>query len=166
MNTNQALLFISIKVIAGTEMLKKLVAELKMISWDLTFSSVYRQFENEERYDFDANMILVARIGFNQSPGDLVEKLKHTETYLMAFTGPQKVRLVPLAINQLTTMTPQLTLPHPQLHMDPLVTRCAAEVWGSYEHPVLKKTLNDLARVAPAITDAEFMLQGKSLVTW
>ncbi len=164
MTTHTALVLISIKMIAGVEILKRLVNELKLISWEIEFSSVYVQYETEQRYDFDANMITVLKMGTSLSAEEFSQKILMTQNYLLSFTGADRVKMTPLAIDQETLMVPDLTLPHPSLHMDPLVIRCATEVWANYEHPILKKTLNDLARSLPPITNAEFMLQGKSLV--
>jgi hypothetical protein len=151
-------------MVSGMETLNRLVAELKLISWEMEFSSVYRQFHTEQRYDFDAQLITVVKLGFNGTTEEFIKKVQGLQAYLSSFVGKDKVKVVPLAIEQETQMIPELTLPHPILHTEPLVTRCAAEVWGSYEHPILKRTLNDLADKAPAIINAEFMLQGKSLV--
>lgn len=164
MTKHSALVLISIKMIAGVEILKRLVNELKLISWDMEFSSVYVQYETEQRYDFDANLITVLKMGTDLKPKEFAQKILHTQNYLLSFTGPERVKMTLLALDLETLMVPDLTLPHPNLHMDPLVIRCATEVWGNFEHPILKKTLHDLARTLPPITNAEFMLQGKSLV--
>ncbi len=164
MTSQPALVLISIKMIAGVDILKRLVNELKLISWEMEFSSVYVQYETEQRYDFDANMMTVLKMGTSLGAKEFSQKLQEIENYLLSFTGPERVKITPLAMGQETMMVPDLTLPHPSLHKEPLVIRCATEVWGNYEHPILKKTLNDLARGLPAITNAEFMLQGKSLV--
>jgi 7,8-dihydro-6-hydroxymethylpterin-pyrophosphokinase len=159
-----SLIYVSINVVSGPDTLKRLVSELKLISWEMEFSSVYRQFETDQRYDFDANMITVVKLGFNTTTEELIKQLQNVQTCLSSFIGKDKVRVIPLAVEQETQMVPDLTLPHPILHMDPLVVRCAAEVWGSYEHPILKRSLSDLANKAAVIENAEFMLQGKSLV--
>ena len=164
MPNQTALVLISIKMIAGVDILKRLVNELKLISWEMEFSSVYVQYETDQRYDFDANMLTVLKMGTDLEPREFAQKLLHTQNYLLSFAGPDRVTITPLAMDQETLMVPDLTLPHPSLHMDPLVIRCATEVWGTYEHPILKKTLNDLARRLPKITNAEFFLQGNSLV--
>ena len=159
-----ALIYISISMVSGMDTLKKLVEQIKLISWDMEFSSIYRQFHTEQRYDFDARMIGVLKLGFKGSTEDFVKQIQGTQNYLASFVGKDKARVIPLAVEQETQMMPDLTLPHPILHTEPLVTRCAAEVWGNYEHPILKKTLSELASKAPLIKNAEFYLQGKSLV--
>ena len=103
-------------------------------------------------------------MGTDLSAKEFAKKLLYTQNYLLSFTGPDRVKLTLLALDLETLMVPDLTLPHPSLHIDPLVIRCATEVWGNFEHPILKKSLHELARSLPPITNAEFMLQGKSLV--
>jgi 7,8-dihydro-6-hydroxymethylpterin-pyrophosphokinase len=147
------------------ENLKKLISELKLISWEVDFSSVYRQFENEQRFDFDARMVTVSKIEFETTKEEFLAKLTATQKFLASVLGKEKMKVVPLAIEQEIQMIPELTLPHPSLHLDPLVTRCGAEVWPDYVHPILKMTLSELANKAPEIHNAEFMLQGKSLVS-
>ncbi len=159
-----SLIYVSLSMVSGMDTLNRLVSQLKLISWEIEFSSIYRQFQTEQRYDFDARMIAVIKLGFNGPTDELIKQVQGIQNYLISFIGKDKARVIPLAVEQETQMIPELTLPHPILHMEPLVTRCAAEVWGNYEHPILKKTLNDLANNAPAILNAEFLLQGKSLV--
>ncbi|MBK7961454.1 MAG: hypothetical protein IPK04_09785 [Bdellovibrionales bacterium] len=50
-----------------------------------------------------------------------------------------------LLYDQEVIMTPELTLPHPDLQYDLLTLRLSSEVWSRYEHPVLKKTLGELS---------------------
>ena len=164
MTTQHALILVSIRMIAGVEILKRLVTELQSFATDLDFSSVYARYETEQRYDFDANMVVVAKLATHLDAKELSQKISKVQNHLLSFTGADRVNLTPLVVDQESFMVPDLTLPHPSLHLDPLVIRCATEVWGTYEHPILKKTLNDLARSLPPISNAEFMLQGKSLV--
>lgn len=159
-----SLVYVSISMVSGMDTLKRLVEQLKLISSEIEFSSIYRQFQTEQRYDFDARMIAVIKMGFQGSTEDFIKQVSGIQNYLISFVGKDKARVLPLAVEQETQMIPELTLPHPTLHSEPLVTRCAAEVWGNYEHPILKKTLSELANNAPAILNAEFLLQGKSLV--
>lgn len=61
-------------------------------------------------------------------------------------------------------MTPELTLPHPTFHLDPLLIRCAAELSPEFSHPVLGRTLGELARGAQSAHEIEFWRQGQRLV--
>ena len=69
-----------------------------------------------------------------------------------------------LAYEDKTTMTADLTLPHPEFHGRPEVLFPAAEVWGDYFHPVLKKSLHELTREFANLKWGEFYEQGKSLL--
>jgi 7,8-dihydro-6-hydroxymethylpterin-pyrophosphokinase len=61
-------------------------------------------------------------------------------------------------------MTPQLTLPHPDLHRRPEDLILAAQVWGSYLHPVLNKRLREIATEVKPESWGSFFAQGKSLL--
>lgn len=159
----RALVYVSVTMVSGMGLLKKIATKLRLISSELDFSSVYRQCQTEDRFDFSASMVTVLKCRFDGESEGFVHQLNNLEVEFSSPEGRDRVRAFPLAIEQETSMTPELTLPHPLLHTDSLATRCAAEVWGNYEHPVLRKTLHDLARSAPAIVNAEFLLQGKTL---
>lgn len=158
------MIYVSVNVVSGLDAMKKLVMELKNISEDIEFSSVYRQFETEHRYDYDANMISILKMGYAIDSDEMLTRLASIHTKMSSYVGSDKVKMIPLAIENQTRMLPELTLPHPLLHSDPLVARCAAEVWGNYNHPILNRSLSDLANQSADILNAEFMLQGKSLV--
>ncbi|MBN8535671.1 MAG: hypothetical protein J0M15_01340 [Deltaproteobacteria bacterium] len=65
-----------------------------------------------------------------------------------------------LAYDGETKITPQLTLPHPNLYLDSLILHCSAEIWPEYIHPIYRKTLKtcDLER---NIEGLDFLYQGK-----
>lgn len=164
MSSKSALVLFDIKHREGLSTLKKIVSELKMITWRIEFSSVYRQFESEQRYDFDASLVVVVRLDFNLETNEFLDRVQNLGQYLKSFGRDVQHAVTVLAVDQQTILSPDLTLPHPCLHTNPLVTRCAAEIWGDYEHPILKMTLNDMARKTLPVENAEFILQGKSLV--
>lgn len=49
-----------------------------------------------------------------------------------------------LLYDQLIIESERLTLPHPLLHLRAFVLKGLTEIAGSYEHPVLKKTIEEL----------------------
>lgn len=81
----------------------------------------------------------------------------------LSLTGDSR-RLELLLAGDDVMMTPDLTLPHPSFHADPLLIRCAAELSPDLLHPVLGRTLGDLARMVQAPNEIEFWRQGQRLV--
>ena len=65
-----------------------------------------------------------------------------------------------LIFNHEVFLSPQMTLPHPNVILDPLTLHCCSEVWPDYEHPVNKNILRniDLSTEAKGF---EFIYQGK-----
>ena len=68
-----------------------------------------------------------------------------------------------LAYENITKMTPELTLPHPDLHAHPELLIPSAEVWGSYLHPVLKRNLSDITSELSNEYWGSFFAQGSQL---
>jgi 7,8-dihydro-6-hydroxymethylpterin-pyrophosphokinase len=65
-----------------------------------------------------------------------------------------------LVFNESIQWIPELPLPSPLLHFDPLVLHCSAEVAPDYIHPILKEDLKTLD-INNITTDFEFLFQGK-----
>ena len=85
--------------------------------------------------------------------------------YLIENNG-QKGQPLLLAFNQQVVLSPKLTLPYPELIVDVLLLRCAAEIWGQYEHPILQKTLGEIVKKSELRERAEFLMQGESLIAF
>lgn len=65
-----------------------------------------------------------------------------------------------LVYNDEIQWVPDMTLPSPLLHFDPLVLHCCAEIAPDYFHPILKENLKTLD-INNIRTDFEFLFQGK-----
>ena len=131
----------------------------------LSISSVYKRYLTTERLDSSARLEFVIRLetlwgvdqvlhlalSLSEKPAEGSLQKSHTELILLAF-------------DNLILMSPRLTLPYPQMHQDPLIIRCSAEVWGQYEHPIYHKNLSEISKTAGPAQQAEFYMQGKSLV--
>lgn len=92
--------------------------------------------------------------------------LEFTETLAsleLAHLKKASVELVLLGMGDLLKMTPRLCLPWPDLHTSHHLLVPAAEIWGDYVHPVLKKSLHDLVLELPEIFWGEFFCQGRVL---
>jgi 7,8-dihydro-6-hydroxymethylpterin-pyrophosphokinase len=69
-----------------------------------------------------------------------------------------------LVFNKDVIMLPNQTLPHPLMVSDTVLLRCASEVWGDYEHPILAQTLNEIVDSNRFFDKVEFYSQGSLLL--
>lgn len=77
------------------------------------------------------------------------QKLKRTVSVNCLVYGTQVIR------------TPPLTLPHPEFHMNPEEVIPAAEVWPDYSHPILNKTMSELANSFQDLSWGEYYGPGR-----
>ena len=159
------LIYVSIDLVGGLEKARQILSKIADISEVTDVSSVYKRYMTRERVDFNARMEFVVRIETILSVEQtLYMLLSLREQWVAQDMRRNHCELILLAFDQKAIMSPKLTLPYPGLHTDSLIVRCAAETWGGYEHPIYQKTLSEIAKAAAPVRDAEFHLQGKSLV--
>lgn len=152
---HEALIHVATDLVGGVIRAQDGLQKLQQAVRIKSISSIYKRFLSQDHVDLKASMEFVCRIQTEMSEEDLLSTLDKLDPKLF-------VNL--LAFDSLIAMAPRLTLPFPELHTDPLIIRSAAEAWGQYEHPVYQKTLSELSRTAQALTEAEFFLQGRSLI--
>jgi 7,8-dihydro-6-hydroxymethylpterin-pyrophosphokinase len=163
--THNSLIYISLDLVGGLDKARALIQSLNELGHVEAISSVYKRFLNKERVDLQAYMEFVVRYSSMMNVDQTLEKVLS-----LCGKGPSGLaqrshqELILLAFDNSILMSPKLTLPFPHLHTDPLVIRCASEAWGAYEHPIYQVTLSEIARSARPVHEAEFFLQGKSLV--
>jgi len=165
---------ISIKTFSGNniETLKKTVKALSQEFKINKLSSVYtarmtkytdkavHQIKTLE--DFEG-LVVVLRLGCKDQPAEVFARLKRIERE-MESTTRRGVVLNLLAFGHQTLMTPNLTIPHPDLHQNPVDLYPSAEIWGDFVHPVLKENINHLTQKISPIKWGQFFAQGKSLL--
>lgn len=154
---HQTLIHVVVDLVGGTVVAQNLISDLSGIGAVGKISSVYKRYLGKNHVDMNANIEVVFRFGTNCAVDELLWHFKQ-------YTKEKKANLNLLSYDDLVILSPQLTLPHPNLHRDFLIVRCASEAWAQYEHPIVQKTLGEIAAVALPAVDAEFFLQGKSLV--
>ena len=163
--THNSLIYISLDLVGGLDKAKALLQSLSEMGHVENVSSVYKRFLNKERVDLQAYMEFVIRYSSTMNVDQTLEKvLSLCEKGQPGLAQRSHQELVLLAFDNTILMSPRLTLPFPHLHTDPLVIRCASEAWGAYEHPIYQVTLSEIARSARPVHEAEFYLQGKTLV--
>ncbi|MNT06764.1 hypothetical protein D3C72_1414450 [compost metagenome] len=163
--THDSLIYISLDLVGGLDKAKALLRSLNEIGTVESISSVYKRFLNKDRVDLQAYMEFVIRYSSKMNMDQTLDKvLSISEQVQPGMAQRSHFELVLLTFDNAILMSPRLTLPFPHLHTDPLVIRCASEAWGAYEHPIYQVTLSEIARSARPVHEAEFFLQGKSLV--
>lgn len=161
---HSALIYVGLDLVGGQELARQLLGKMREAGEVTSISSIYKRFLTEDRAELRSRMEFVLRLDTKMS----VDQTLHMVLSLCAAESgaPKKghCEMILLVYDRKILMSPKLTLPYPQLHTDPLIIRCSAEAWGSYEHPIYQKSLSEIAREAVPAQYAEFYLQGKSLI--
>jgi len=144
-------------LVGGTSMAQNLLSEMEKVGHVVAISSVYKRYLGRNRVDLNASIEAIVRFATDCAVDELLWHFKQ-------FISEKKIKLNLLSYDDLVVLSPQLTLPHPSLHTDFLVIRCASEAWAQFEHPIIQKPLSEIASASLPAVDAEFFLQGKSLV--
>ncbi|NUN04313.1 MAG: hypothetical protein HUU57_01010 [Bdellovibrio sp.] len=152
-----ALIHVALELVGGVEKGKDILESLAARGDLVSISSVYKRYLTRERLDSSARLEFVIRLETLWG----VDQVLHLALSLCE-SGTAELTL--LAFDNLILMSPRLTLPYPQMHQDPLIIRCSAEAWGHYEHPIYHKNLSEISKTAAPAQQAEFYMQGKSLV--
>jgi 7,8-dihydro-6-hydroxymethylpterin-pyrophosphokinase len=154
---HNALVHISMDLVGGTSVAQALLTDLAKAGSIQRLSSVYKRYHSKNRVDLNASIEAVLLFHTEAAVDEMLWRFRQ-------LTKDKKVFLNLLSYDDLVVLSPQLTLPHPSLHADFLIVRCASEAWPDFEHPIMQKTLREIAASTLPPVDAEFFLQGKSLV--
>ena len=163
--SHNALIYITLDLVGGEEKAKSIINKINECGLISAISSVYKRYLTKPFVDLSARIEFVIHFTTNMS----VEQSLHlalslSEEGQQGFNQKSHAELILLAYDHVVLMSPRLTLPYPLLHTDPLIIRCASEIWGTYEHPIFLKTLGEISRTASSVPAVEFYIQGKSLV--
>lgn len=156
-HAHQTLIHISADLVGGTPITQQLVFQMREVGQVSAASSVYKRYLGSNRVDMNANIEAVIRFATDCAVDELL-------WHFQRFLKDKKASIRLLTYDDLVVLSPQLTLPHPSLHTDQLIIRCASEAWTQFEHPIIQKSLCEIAARALPAVDSEFFLQGKSLV--
>jgi 7,8-dihydro-6-hydroxymethylpterin-pyrophosphokinase len=158
--THKALLIIQSHINAQMEALGHAYVFLKEMFSSIETSNVYLKYLEGHRGPTARGQLIVAvSIETPFSAPEINAKLQERMR-----KNPNSVDYFLVLFEDETLLTPQLTLPHPDLHLLPFWLVPAAELWGDAAHPVLGKSLHDLAAERDLGTWGEFYAQGKTLL--
>lgn len=135
-----------------------------------SISNVYEAFGDSVRAGTPKFLSACVVIETDMTPAQLLRFLIETENQLerTRSEGPSPGYTVDLDLvlfENETLRTPSLTLPHPAAHQRPYVVVPAAEIAAEWQHPVLNKTIGELAQEAQAENPGwgVFFLRGEKL---
>ena len=158
--THQAMFLLTTDLSSGSQRLRALLAERLQAEKIVATSSIYKRQADDSRLELSSDLLVVLKVETELDPNEIFENFyRHKQEA----NENNQDQLILLAYEKMVRMAPGQNLPHPLLHADDLTLRCAAEVWGDYEHPVLGQTLQQLVRSRQDLPVAEFFAQGKSL---
>ena len=157
------LISISIDLMGGLKRLRQVVQDLGEIGKIQSTSSIYKKYLNRRSEDLNSQLELVLKMETNQSEAEIFRFLKSKQKTRGKSDFAVSENLTLLTFDQQVRLLPGQNLPSPLFHTDRLTLRCASEAWGSYEHPVLGQTLNELVKSDEGLNHVEFFAQGKSL---
>ena len=160
---HHALILISSDLVAGMGRLKSIKSEISEFAEILKISSVYKKFLNLRSEDLNSELVVVLKVQTSLNSEEMFHRLKQHKNPRVHQQLTDYESLTLLCYDAEVRMFPSQNLPSPLLHSDALALRCASEVWQQYEHPVLKKTLNELVKSTPALNQVEFFSQGNGL---
>lgn len=158
--TQTALVSIYMDFIGGQDRLQTVVTSFRKIGKIAGISSVYKKYLHGRTEDLNSELVLALQVETTQDLAETFAFLKELESLNR---GRARGQFVLLAFDHEIRLVPGENLPSPLLHTDNLTLRCAAEAWGSYRHPVLGQTLNELVRSNQPLPHVEFYAQGRSL---
>lgn len=162
---HSALIHIALDLVGGIEKAKHLLSRFTEIGEIIAISSVFKRYLTPEHLDLSANIEFVVRYESQMSVDQMLYfVMSLSDEGSQGLTRKGKTELILLTYDDKILMSPRLTLPYPMLHQDPLIIRCSSEAWPQYEHPIYQKSLSEISRSAPPAQQAEFFIQGKSLV--
>lgn len=110
-------------------------------------SSVYLdEFENDKSDSKnETSLVMALSIKSRLSCEDLLKNVVKIEGEIRLEATRDVIDILILAYGEELKMTPGLTIPHPRLHSHPQLLYPAAEIMGQFVHPVLKRSLKELA---------------------
>lgn len=157
----------------GLEKLSEVLQNSKKFLVIRRVSSVYRVERPSESFMSIAMLdgeeqlegyVVVAEVEYKTSTQALAESLGQLEAEFKDQVTRRTMSINLIAVMGETRKTPMLTLPHPEFHMRPEELIPACELWPDYEHPILKKTISQIAQGLPNKVWGEFYCQGLQLI--
>lgn len=157
------LIGVSFPWIETVDLARRVLEALKNVVEVIEITSLMKR-RSQSASDFDSTIEFVIAISTLMPSHVLASKCLEISKKVERKRSDSHVHLELLVYDREVLMTPELTLPHPSLQYDALTLRLSCEIWSRYEHPILKKTLRELADSRSQDLDVEFVMQGQNLL--
>lgn len=170
---NDIIIAVSSPSSRGVGVLQKVVADLAVQSKIFKISSIYQV--NRKRSDHQSirslrsndwaqDFEVVIWLKSVLTPHVWIEKIKQVEEKHSMKNLNQNVGCQLIFFGDETMMTPQITVPHPEVHRRSVTLDLIAEIWPDKTHPILKKTVYELSQSAKERELGEFFSTGSDLL--
>jgi 7,8-dihydro-6-hydroxymethylpterin-pyrophosphokinase len=157
---HRVLIVVQTHINAQVEDLKNALKHLSLGQQIDKVSSIYLAYASPQKNVNSSGRLSVAFTLFvTDSPIAIQQKINR---YLKE--QPQIVDIALAAYDDETLLSPDITLPHPELHVRPDWLIPSSEIWGEYPHPILSRPLEDIASAADWGGWGHFYAQGTSLI--
>jgi 7,8-dihydro-6-hydroxymethylpterin-pyrophosphokinase len=161
------LISFKVELIEGAHKLNELIfATSDWFELD-NISSVYKKYLTVKENDLNSELWVVAKmkthLDFEEAQIKLFEVQSNFLNGKINSSKTSKYEIQLLTHGESVYMSPLITLPHPNLHEDKMILKCAAEAWGNFEHPILSQTLNNLSQKINFLSNVEFHSQATLL---
>lgn len=121
--------------------------KISMVADLSKMSSIYIDEFEDDKDDskIDKSLVIAILLKSSLKSDELFKNLVRIETEIRTEATQDVMDVLILAFGDELKMAPDLTLPHPKFHQHPQFLYPAAEIVGNFMHPVLNRTLRDLA---------------------
>jgi deoxyguanosine kinase len=160
MPAHSVLISVKATMSQGVRPLKDSLKQIQGAFVILKSSSVYKVNE----FEMGEGFVIVVKAQTELTPQESSRELARVERWLQSDVLKKAVSISLLSYDDETHVTPELSLPNPEMHMRPEEVVPAAEVWPDYRHPVLNETLAELAQRHAKNQWGEFFSQGQPLL--
>lgn len=147
----QGLIHAFVPAVEGLDSLKRKVFQLRKNFKILKSSMVYKRFvQAHQRQQIEA----VIQVEYDDQEVDLKTLQKELS----------EVKATMLIVMGQLKLDPLMTLPHPNLIMDPFLLKMSSEIAPYWEHRISQNTLMALSTQFVSTDPAEFLTQGADLI--
>jgi 7,8-dihydro-6-hydroxymethylpterin-pyrophosphokinase len=160
-NSSMVLIGVEAGILKGLDTMRWTIESLQRFSEVVSVSTVVQSSTLVER----PCIRVVVKVSLAIHSEQVVQELIAIENeYDEKLKVMEPIHCYLLAQDQTVCLTPEITLPHPQMVSNAAWLYCSWEVWRNYRHPVLDLTLERILSQTN-VTNVEFFSQGKAVVS-